>query len=395
MNSSISNSDTTDSDGAIEIHRHWIRVLLFGAVALVLILTNEFWVRRAEVAYGIEPVIFHAPYADEELLAAFINNIRDGRSFAMYCVGSSVCIYGLHPNVLAHALPAELYGVYDLGFPGSSALCGLDILSRLHITPAVLVVSVTPFDFTASAVARGEKIIQHGEDTKELLPPDRRVLPAFDLRRMLEAWARDRTWGILHSASAARHRTIAQWCEFFPAWHASRYSQTVLLRFLNNSDPTIDEQRWRDQHFYVEFFTNGYLGLKLRRLIDAAQFDRECYQPYLDYLQTKIAPEYQRDHEAYIARMRTDLETFRQKGTHIVLVRIPQYAPLDDRENQLLNFDNDMKQLANFLDAPYLSIAIVPKSFTSNRDNFRDASHLHYESSITYSQLLVPYLRRR
>jgi hypothetical protein len=229
-------------------------------------------------------------------------------------------------------------------------------------------------------MARGERILAHAAS----LAPTSDSEAAFDIRAALEGWTRARFWSLVHAATTARHRTLPDWRRFLAA-HPDR---SMLLRFLNNPEFETDDKTWANLRYYVEFCERGYLGLKLRWRLDAAAFDRECCRPEIEYAETKTIPEYRRDGPSARLRMAEMLRPLAASGTRVYLVRIPQYTPLDARQDALVDFDADMGRLAGEVGARYLPASIAPAGFRDDRDNFRDAEHLHHDSSRVYCKLL-------
>lgn len=358
-----------------------------------LMIPHELAVRQSERMYGVDRVGFATMMDDNAKLDFFLNELHDGQRFSMYCVGTSVCEYALHPDVLQTSLPKDRHGVYNLGFSGTSLLCGLKILRLLDIHPDSLVVSVSPFDFTVTAAARGDKILQHATDSARSLGLNVNATPPpFDVRTALEGWTRNRFYGLLHSATPARRRTLPQWLMLLKSWRVGEYQRGDLLRFLNNEVYRFDFKAWDSYRYYVEFCKHGYLGLKLKWLLPLPEFERTQFKEVDASMRTKTLPEYQKDGLTYREQAFEVLRGFRERGTRIVLVRIPEYHKLIETENES-GFDNDMHILASRLGVRYISQDIVPAEFMTNPDNFRDAEHLHYDSSLVYGKILVYALR--
>lgn len=395
MSSSTSSSEDTPTvaPATSPDASRWKIALLFGLVLAALIIPQELAVRASERLYGVDRVAFRPPLSDNQKLDLFLEALRTGRHFALYCVGSSVCEYGLHPDVLAEALPDKRDGVYNLGFSGSSFIAGLELLELLDIHPQVLLVSISPFELTRTGTERGDKIVAHAaEQARALGLTAKTDAVSRDPRTMLEQWTRDRVYTVLHCATPARRRTLPQWLSLLRAWRNNTYRAGDLLRFLNNEAFSTDETTWASMRYYVEFCSNGYLGLKLRWKVSPDEFERTLSAPLIKEIETTTAERYRLDSPACLEKTERLLARFRDKGTRVVLVRLPEYARLLDAEDAL-GFARDLEALARRLGATLVTPDLVGREFCTNTDHFRDAEHLHHDSSIPYSRTLAERLR--
>src|SRR5262249_32612732 len=105
----------------------------FLIVFLFLYAPHEAFVRRSEALYGRKPLL-RTPSSDNMKVEWFFDELTAEREFSMYFSGSSVCEYALEPDLLADSMPAGVNArkAYNLGFSGTSALAGLEILETLN-----------------------------------------------------------------------------------------------------------------------------------------------------------------------------------------------------------------------------------------------------------------------
>ena len=142
----------------------WQTLLLAGLSFAALVVPVELAIRAVEARYGPAPR-FGAPGSDATKLAWFLEIVAQGPSIKTLIVGNSQCEYGIKPSTLAEASDQPLDQIYSLTFSGTSALTGLEIARRLGLSPARIIVCLSPADLSTPMVERGETLLNELEKT--------------------------------------------------------------------------------------------------------------------------------------------------------------------------------------------------------------------------------------
>jgi hypothetical protein len=176
-------------------------------------------------------------------------------------------------------------------------------------------------------------------------------------------------YAAVHSARPERRRNLGQWLE----WWRGRGE---LLAFLNNEDAVGPP---------VRASTRGYVpsaAVASPDVVGATAW-------------SNIPGEYREGHREQMARMAALIRRFQQRGTEVVLVRVPTPAGVRRSEDTETTFNADIAALGNELGVRYVDgEALVGADFSADYRNFADSEHLNSTGALRFSRALSAALRR-
>ncbi len=345
MNSSTFSSET----------RRTQAVLAFLITFIVIVVPYELAVRRA--------VRHHAPRHQEEVrrssarskIDGFTDELSAGNRFSTVVVGTSRAQNGFRPDVL------DLLGgrAYNLSISAASGIVGLELLQQLHAYPERLIVSVSPLDFTNVAVERGKKALN--------TIPQLKAGPEDDGPG---AVARRWTYAVFSGAARERRRNFTEWAKLI---EVQGEVQGNVYEFLYDPEP-------------------GEYGTWIRGFIcsrgDAAP-DVFVRQPSVS------RSEYDEAKAILFRRFESSLRNFQQRGTEVILVRVPTSPSFRRAENRL-TFDADIRASSSRLGVAYIDgMEMMPPDFSADPRYFYDRGHLNFKGGTRFTRALVELLKRQ
>src|SRR5216684_6997452 len=250
----------------------------FALVLCALTVSYELLVHRSEARYGIRRTNVVVPDSLSPKIDALVNDLAAGKHYAVYALGTSRTEEGIRSDVIEGAVGPT----FNLGMSGSSLLAGFEVLDRLNERPSLIIVGVTPMDFTVAGVGQGNVTIRLARDSIASLRGT-----AME-ERGLAAAARSMTYTLLHGAAPNRRRSLGQWFDLFRL-HGD------LLKFINNADAGA-----RQENLWIR----GFVGVP--RVATPERF-REL-------LPSVIPSEYIQDHEPLYARLQEVVARQRNRG---------------------------------------------------------------------------------
>lgn len=329
----------------------WRHVIAAFAITIAaLLIPYEILVRMSERRYGVRRAKVAMPRTLSPKVDSFLADFESGVRYAAYATGTSRTEAAVRPDVLDPVLGST----FNLGFGGTSSIATLEFLERLHLYPKHLIVGVSPMDFTALGVQRGEKGIARAQWGAGV--PHSAEIGGSPLAD----YTREAFYSVLHSARPARRRNLGQWLEL------SRDGGEVLA-FLNNEDATGPP---------IRTYARGYVLLKVIAppdVITAGQW-------------STLPGEYASGHRVLLARMAALIRRFRERGTDVTLVRLPTALGVRRSEDAQTSFDADVRTL----DAHYIDgFALMGEAFATDHRNFADAEHLNGRGALQFSAALA------
>jgi|GEM_PF-6650981 len=333
--------------------------LSFAVVIGALTVSYELLVRRSEAHYGIRRLNIGSPLSSSPKIDALVSDLAAGIHYSVYALGNSRTEEGIRSDEIERTAGPT----FNLGLSGASMLCGFKILDLLDERPALILVGVTPMDFTTLGVWQGSLPLRVTRDSIASLHRRPEVVergPAEDARTM--------TYALIHGASPARRRNLGQWFDLFQM-HGD------LLKFINNADAVA-----KQDHLWIR----GFLGIP--RVATPEHF-REL-RP------SGIPNEYIEDHEPLYAQLQEAVARQRKRGTEVVFVRLP-IAPVPRTLEDTAGFDRDIRSAAARFGVRYIDgSALVGDAFVNDRVNFVDGGHLNASGATRFSHVLADALRR-
>lgn len=366
----------------------WWCAGLFLVPVIALLVPYEITIRAVEARYGREAVFGYAG-TDQRKLEWFLETVRRrGGGHDTLIVGNSQCEYGLNPSVLKEQMP-ELGDIYDLSFSGSSFLAGLEIVERLRLRPKTAIVCVSAADFSRPMVDRGSKIAQAVPDELDRATAE----PALQSwRARLDGALAQGFSQILRSADPRYHRSLADFARLIRTPAIVAESLEEAGRFLTTGHT--GKELLGGGRYYIAYTDSGFMGLVMRRAWELEEFRRLGLEPSERYYKQETFPSYRADSGAYFAAARDRLSRLRQGGTRIVLVRMPVYRAFQELEDRETGFDAQIAGFARDLGLPLIVPEQIAGDLTGDVRNFRDAAHLHEQSSFIVSTRLAAAIRR-
>ncbi len=330
--------------------------MTFALVLGALTVSYELLVRRSEALYGIRRTNVVSPHSPSPKIDALVSDLAAGQHYDVYALGTSRTEEGIRSDVIDSVGPT-----YNLGMSGSSSLSGFEVLDLLNERPSLIIVGVTPMDFTITGMRQGAIGIRLARDSIASL----RGVEMEE--RGPAASARSMTYALLHGAALHRRRSLGQWLDLF-RMHGD------LLKFINNADAVAKQE---------DLWIRGFLGVP--RVATPEHF-RELRPGY-------IPNEYSEDHEPLYARLAEVVAWQLSRGTEVVFVRMP-LAPVPRQLEDAVGFDRDIRVMAAHCGVRYIDgQALVGNGFIDDRRNFVDGGHLNVAGATRFSRALAAALR--
>lgn len=334
-----------------------VAAVSFALVLGALTVSYELLVRRSEARYGLRRtnvVMLHSP---SPKIDALVSDLAAGQHYAVYALGTSRTEEGIRSDEIERAFGPT----FNLGMAGSSLLAGFEVLELLNERPSLIIVGVTPMDFTVAGVGQGNVSIRLARDSIASLRG-----PAMEERGPAAA-ARSMTYTLLHGAAPNRRRSLGQWFDLL-RMHGD------LLQFINNADAGE-----RQENLWIR----GFVGVP--RVATPERF-RE--------LLPNITPsDYIQDHEPLYARLQQAVARQRSRGTEVIFVRLP-LAPVPRELEDAVGFDRDIRAAAARCNVRYIDgRALMGDAFINDRGNFVDGGHLNVPGATGFSRALAAALR--
>jgi hypothetical protein len=329
-------------------------IAAFAGAFVMLMAPYEFCVRAAEQRYGERRASIAMPRTLSPKVDEFLFEYRNGIRFAAYATGTS----RVEASVCPDLLDGTLGRTYNAALGGSSSIATLELFERLGLYPQVLVVGVSPMDFTRLGVQRGEKGIARAQ----------RAAVSESVGFMADR-SRAVFYAALHSARPDRRRNLGQWLEW---WRGNG----ELLAFLNNEDavgPPLPES------------TRGYVASDRVAPPEAVR----------EGTWSNIPGEYREAHRELMARIAALVRRFQQRGTTVIFVRVPTAAGVRRSEDSETTFASDIATLSGQLGVRYIDGSrLVSADFAGDHRNFTDSEHLNSTGAQQFSRALSEALRR-
>jgi hypothetical protein len=335
-----------------------VAAVSFALVLCALTVSYELLVHRSEARYGIRRTNVVVPDSLSPKIDALVSDLAAGKHYAVYALGTSRTEEGIRSDVIESAVGRP---TFNLGMSGSSLLAGFEVLDLLNERPSLIIVGVTPMDFTVAGVGQGNVTIRLARDSIASLRG-----PGMEERGPAAA-ARSMTYTLLHGAAPNRRRSLGQWFDLF-RMHGD------LLKFINNADAGA-----RQENLWIR----GFVGVP--RVATPERF-RE--------LLPSITPsDYIQDHEPLYARLQEAVARQRSRGTEVVFVRLP-LAPVPRQLEDAAGFDRDIRAAAARCNVRYIDgRALMGDAFINDRGNFVDGGHLNVPGATEFSRALAAALR--
>ncbi|HSY50140.1 MAG TPA: SGNH/GDSL hydrolase family protein [Thermoanaerobaculia bacterium] len=335
-----------------------VAVASFAFVLGALTISYELLVRKSEARYGMRRSNVVSPHSSSPKIDALVNDLSAGVHYAVYALGTSRTEEGIRSDVL----DPDVGLTYNLGMSGSSALRGFEVLNLLNERPSLIIVGVTPMDFTITGILQGAVGIRLARDSIASLRGTER-----EEERGPAAAMRTLTYATLHGAAPRRRRSLGQWFDLFQM-HGD------VLKFINNADAVAKQEN---------LWIRGFLGVP--RVATPEHF-REL-------LPTYIPGEYILERGPLYAQLQQAVAWQRSRGTAVVFVRIP-LAPVPREIEDATGFDRDIRQVAARCGVRYIDgRALVGDGFINDRRNFTDGGHLNVSGATAFSRALGAALR--
>ena len=349
-------------------------VIVFAATLLVLLVPYEWAVRRSEHVYGERRAFFSttsSPLTKVDALHALASRTRE---LDVLVVGTSVAEYGIDPRLLQSRLDGTRNRqVFNASIGGVSSIVGLDLAAQFGLRPRLLIVSVSPMDFTDAAQLRGARFLRHAQSLTSTGKP-----VARDIRERIETAVGGAFRAVCHASSPERRRTLVHWLDFFEA-----DTNPGLLAFLN-SEAVAGPQ--------CATCWDGYIGATSANTA-AAVFFREGNAKGAGAFEAGTSPQaFLAEHRTHVESLRTRLQRLVRAGTRVVLVRVPTSPRFRAIEDETTKFDDAMIALASTTQVPYVDARLEP-SFAAEPRNFVDTHHLSYRGSREFTLALARELR--
>jgi len=334
-----------------------VAAVSFALVLCALTVSYELLVHRSEARYGIRRTNVVVPDSLSPKIDALVNDLAAGKHYAVYALGTSRTEEGIRSDVIERAVGPT----FNLGMSGSSLLSGFEVLDRLNERPSLIIVGVTPMDFTVAGVGQGNVTVRLARDSIASLRG-----PEME-ERGLAAAARSMTYTLLHGAAPNRRRSLGQWFDLIRL-HGD------LLKFINNADAGA-----RQENLWI----SGFVGVP--RVATPERFRQ---------LLPSITPsEYVQDHGPLYARLQEAVARQRSLGAEVVFVRLP-LAPIPRQLEDAAGFDRDIRAAAARCNVRYIDgRALMGDAFINDRRNFVDGGHLNVPGATEFSRALADVLR--
>lgn len=139
------------------------------------------------------------------------------------------------------------------------------------------------------------------------------------------------------------------------------------------------------------FKDNGFQGMKLIRNKEKIKIENIFKEHQKFYPQHLSNFDENTLHE--VEEILYDLKV---RNSKIILIRLPIHKSLMQIENHYIpNFNSKIIELSNKLGLPYLNMNTEYfKDFTNNANNFTDSSHLDFEATKIFNELLINELKK-
>lgn len=343
-------SSTSDSD------RRFVGIALtaFLGAFVALLLPYEMMVRASEHRYGIRRANICMPRSLTPKLDSLLADVLNGVRYDAYIVGTSRVEASLRPDIL----DASVGRTYNAGFGGVSSIATMELLDRLAIHPSRLIVGVSPMDFTPLGIRRGRNGIIRAD--------------AFLNKGTMEesgpaAWSRAIVRACIHGSSGERRRNLGQWLELVR-------DRGNVLAFLNNEDATGP---------IIGAPTRGYSASD--RVASAEQIVQGEWG--------NIPDEYRSGRATLFPRMAALIQRYRQRGTTVILVRVPSTIGVRRAEDADTSVDADLRALSRACGVSYIDgFALMGSEFAADRRNFSDGEHMNANGALRFSRALAAAL---
>jgi hypothetical protein len=372
MPSSISNSEQ-------RIGRAAAVAAMALAAWLAAVAPMEIAIRAVEATFGRD-ARFGYPGSDATKLDWFLEIERQEAPPEVLIVGDSQAEYGIHPGVLAKALGKPETAVYNLSFSGTSALTGLEIIRRRGLAPKLVIICISPADFSEPMIARGDKLLaglSGGEPVTEGLETWR---ARFD-NALRGAFA-----SILRSADPRYHRSLSDYLNL-ALMPRNLASLSDIGRFITSG--RVGREVLAEGRYYIAYFQRGFLGLEMLVPWTIADFERLAVAPSEAYYRQQIFPSYNRDARLRWEDLAGRLGRLKEQGARVVLLRMPAYQPFLELEERETRFGSALDDFATSHSFGVITPAGLPTGFTSDPGMFRDLAHLHAGSAVPFTLWLA------
>jgi hypothetical protein len=346
-------SSTSDSERAFDRRV----VVAFVCTLFALLLPYEALVRASERRHGISRARLAEPKTVSPRVDGFLADLAAGRRYDTIGVGTSRIQFALRPDIVA-----PHFGLtQNLGIAVVSSIATLEWIEQLGLEPKVLIVSVSPMDLTPSAILRGQLAVRRMSPAVRSEAAGRFPSPT-DATRLA-------TYSLLRSATEPRHRHLGQWLEL---WQQGGDT----LAFLNNEDATGP---------VGTTVTDGYTASSRIATVEEMRIEER----------ESLAAEMMTHEVETEARLTAVVRRFRDRGTRVILVRIPTAIGLRRTEEMHSGFDQRLRRISHVGGVPYIDglDLLGGEVFASDSSNFSDAEHMNSHGAIAFSNALVRHLR--
>ena len=348
----------------------WILCLLLTGL---LIVPMEFGIRRMERRYG-RNIRFVRPMSNEDKLDWFLEDLKTDNVYDFLIIGSSACMYGVRPDIFSAELGNKHTG-YNVSFSGASFFAGLQTIHHLRLAPKLLVVCVSPFNFTRLAIERDRHTLAHLDKwTCEMVHRDHLSAAGTAMPTLIElAW---RGTSSFLRVSSARYRAGLLNLASSAIGDGSFLSS--LNRFSRRITASGDtKELFEDGRYYISYVSSGFVGLVMEKPWNSRDFEMLSLEPLEENYQTAVFPDYRANSSELFAKAAILLQRLQSKGTKVIFVRLPQFARFRTLEDRETDFNETMMAFAERQRSEYLDTQFLCQEFVSEETNFRDPVHLH------------------
>ena len=361
----------------------WQTLLLAGLSFAALVVPVELAIRAVEARYG-PAARFGAPGSDATKLAWFLEIVAQGPSIKTLIVGNSQCEYGIKPSTLAEASNEPLDQIYSLTFSGTSALTGLEIARRLGLSPARIIVCLSPADLSTPMVERGETLLNELEKTARRSALGSTaglgsILASLDTTKIVSR--------MLRASDPRYRRSLREYISLAGNAKDAFTSLDEMGRFLTTG--RTGKQVLANGRYYIAYFQRGYLGLLMLRAWTPDEFDSLALKPSAAYYAQAIYPSYRHNGERLWKEAGSRLVAMKNAGADIVLVRMPVWRPFLEVEDVQTSFHTDLRDFARRMQLPVFEPEKFPPQLSDDLASLRDPVHLHDGSAQIFTQALA------
>jgi len=371
-----------------------MRPLLVTACAFLLVLAPyEASIRVVEAHFG-RSAQFGYPGTNTRKLEWFLTALEQRERFDTLIVGNSMCEYSINPIELKRARPDIGPEVYNAAFSASSMIGGLRVLNALELAPERVVICASTGDFSAYQNDYAQLLV---EALAERMPGPERVFADICLEDLRECRARiERALAatfaeVVRSADPNYRRKLGDFLNLVA--YPERIPRTLdeLGRFLATGRTA--REALADGRYHIGYSADGFLGLEMLKPWESDEvFAQLALDPLVAFYRQTIFPDYLANKERFFGEAAAEIAKLQRRGVQIVIVQLPEYATFAAGEEEATGFRAELQNFAAKAGVKLILSDQFAAGFMADKQNFRDAVHVHEASSVYVTARLAELL---